>query len=66
MNTNEILSSLERIWENFRYDGDRETYRKILVLLDDMRYLLRYDLQVDTREYTYDEFDKMDDRPFEF
>ena len=41
----EMLDALQKVWENMSMDKDREMYGEMLVLLDDMRYFLRYDLQ---------------------
>lgn len=47
MTDNEMLTCLQSVWENMTADKDINTYKEILLLLDDMRYFLRYDLQID-------------------
>ena len=49
MTEQEMLDCLQCVWENMTSDKDRQAYRKILLLLDNMAYYLRYDLQC---EYT--------------
>ncbi len=46
MNENEMLDSLQSVWENMTMDKDRTAYAKMLVLLDDMYNFLHYDLQI--------------------
>lgn len=50
----EMLNSLMTVFDNMTADKDREAYGQMLSLLDDMRYFLRYDLQI---EYPHTEFE---------
>ena len=47
MKETEMLNCLLAVWENMTVDKDREAYKEMLVLLDDMCYFLRYDLQIE-------------------
>lgn len=47
MRENEMLEYLQAVWENMTEDKDREAYKEMLALLDNMRYFLRYDLQIE-------------------
>ena len=47
MTEKEMLNCLLEVWENMTSDKDREAYKEMLSLLDDMRYFLRYDLQIE-------------------
>lgn len=47
MTEKEMLNALQSVWENMTMDKDRTAYGEMLVLLDNMRYFLRYDLQCD-------------------
>lgn len=47
MTDKEMLTCLQSVWENMTADKDINTYKEILLLLDDMRYFLRYDLQIE-------------------
>ena len=47
MTEKEMLNCLMTVWENMTSDKDREAYKEMLSLLDDMRYFLRYDLQIE-------------------
>ena len=47
MTEKEMLNCLLAVWENLTSDKDREAYKEMLSLLDDMRYFLRYDLQIE-------------------
>lgn len=47
MTEKEMLDCLLQVWENMTQDKDREAYKEILLLLDNMRNFLRYDLQCD-------------------
>ena len=47
MTDKEILDTLQSVWENLTWDRDIQTYRDMLVLLDDMTYFLRSDLQIE-------------------
>ena len=47
MNDRELLDTLQSVWENLTWDRDIQTYRNMLVLLDDMTYFLRSDLQIE-------------------
>lgn len=47
MTEKEMLNCLLAVWENMTSDKDREAYKEMLSLLDDMRYFLRYDLQIE-------------------
>ena len=42
-----MLNCLLAVWENMTEDKDREAYKEMLVLLDNMRYFLRHDLQIE-------------------
>lgn len=42
-----MLDCLLSVWENMTADKDTEAYKEILMLLDNMCYFLRYDLQCD-------------------
>ena len=50
MTEQEMINTLQSVWENMTWDKDRNAYQEMLILLDDMTYYLRYDLQC---EYTY-------------
>ena len=45
MNEKQMLDCLQTVWENMTYDKDREAYGEMLVLLDNMSYFLRNDMQ---------------------
>lgn len=47
MTEKEMLNCLLAVWENMTSDKDREAYKEMLSLLDNMRYFLRYDLQIE-------------------
>lgn len=47
MTEKEMLDCLQSVWENMTTDKDREAYSEMLLLLDNMRYYLWYDLQID-------------------
>ena len=47
MTEKEMLDCLLQVWENMTEDKSKETYKEILLLLDNMRNYLRYDLQCD-------------------
>ena len=47
MTEKEMLDCLQSVWENMTTDKEREAYSEMLLLLDNMRYYLRYDLQID-------------------
>ena len=47
MTEKEMLNCLLAVWENMTEDKDREAYKGMLALLDNMRYFLRYDLQIE-------------------
>lgn len=47
MREKEMLEYLQAVWENMTEDKDREAYKEMLALLDNMRYFLRYDLQIE-------------------
>ena len=47
MTEKEMFNCLLAVWENMTSDKDREAYKEMLSLLDDMRYFLRYDLQIE-------------------
>ena len=47
MTEKEMLDCLQSVWENMAMDKDREAYKEMLALLDNMRYFLRYDLQIE-------------------
>jgi len=45
MREEEMLHTLQEVWENMTMDKDRAAYGEMLVLLDNMSYFLRHDLQ---------------------
>ena len=47
MTDKEMLDCLQSVWENLAWDRDIQTYRDMLLLLDDMTYFLRSDLQIE-------------------
>ena len=47
MQEKEMLNCLLAVWENMTEDKDREAYKEMLVLLDNMRCFLRHDLQIE-------------------
>ena len=47
MTEKEMLDCLLAVWENMTEDKDRNAYEEMLLLLDNMRYFLRYDLQIE-------------------
>ena len=47
MTEKEMLNCLMTVWENMTEDKDRNAYTEMLLLLDEMREFLRYDLQVE-------------------
>ncbi len=47
MTEKEMLNCLQSVWENMTSDKDRNAYKEMLLLLDDMRYYLHYDLQIE-------------------
>lgn len=47
MTEKEMLNCLLTVWENMTEDKDREAYKEMLALLDNMRYFLHYDLQIE-------------------
>ena len=47
MTEKEMLNCLQSVWENMTVDKDRNAYKEMLLLLEDMRYYLRYDLQTE-------------------
>ena len=47
MTEKEMLDCLLAVWENMTEDKDRNTYTEMLLLLDEMREFLRYDLQIE-------------------
>ena len=47
MREKEMLEYLQAVWENMTEDKDREAYKEMLALLANMRYFLRYDLQIE-------------------
>ena len=49
MREEEMLNCLHEVWENMTEDKDRTAYEEMLLLLDEMRSFLRYDLQIDYR-----------------
>ena len=57
MNEQKMFNLLQEIWENISFDGDRKVYSEMLVLLDNIRYFLVNDLQVDYPKRMYDELD---------
>lgn len=66
MTEQEMYNSLNKIWENITTDGDRTIYSKMLVLLDNMHYLLHNDLQIDYPIEMYGECVKNRPTPFDF
>jgi len=47
MTEKEMYDCLLSVWHSMTSDKDRESYKKMLSLLDNMVYHLRYDLQCD-------------------
>ena len=47
MTEKEMLDCLLAVWENMTEDKDRNAYTEMLLLLEEMRDFLRYDLQVE-------------------
>ena len=47
MTDKEMLDCLQSVWENLTWDRNIQTYRDMLVLLDNMTYFLRSDLQIE-------------------
>lgn len=47
MTEKEMYSCLLAVWENMTQEKDKEAYKEMLLLLDNMRNYLRYDLQCD-------------------
>lgn len=47
MTETEMIDSLQSVWENMTMDKSYDAYQIMLVLLDNMLYLLRYDYQID-------------------
>ena len=47
MTEKEMIDCLQSVWENMTTDKNVHDYQEMLVLLDEMRYLLRYDYQID-------------------
>lgn len=47
MQEKEMLNCLLAVWENMTEDKDRGAYKEMLVLLDNMRYFLHHDLQIE-------------------
>ena len=43
MTENEMIESLQEVWENMTIDKNREAYREMLCLLDNMAHFLRFD-----------------------
>ena len=54
MTEKEMLAFLQYVWDNMTSDKDRQAYGEMLVLLDNMVYYLRHDLQC---EYPPSEFE---------
>lgn len=59
MTEKEMYYNLEKIWQNLTFDGDRTIYSKMLVLLDNIRYVLHNDLQIDYPIETYEKSVKL-------
>lgn len=47
MTEQEMINCLLSVWDNMTVDKDRDAYKEMLMLLDNMSYFLRYDLQCD-------------------
>ena len=47
MTEQEMIDCLQLVWENMTEDKDRNAYTEMLLLLDEMREFLRYDLQIE-------------------
>lgn len=47
MTENKMIDHLQKIWENMTTDKNQEVYKKMLCLLDNMVYYLRYDLGIE-------------------
>lgn len=54
MTEKEMYDTLNTVWQNMTVDKDRDVYGKILTLLDDMMFYLRYDLEIDYPVTTYE------------
>jgi len=54
MTETEMLAQLDNINKNLSYGGDRELYSQMLVLLDNIRYFLKQDLEIDYPKEYYD------------
>ena len=46
MTEQEMINTLQSVWENMTWDKDRDAYQEILMLLDSMTYYLRYDFSI--------------------
>lgn len=66
MSETDMLTHLQTIWENITDNGDRAIYSEMLVLLDDIRYHLREDLQIDYPQRFYEELENTERIPFDF
>ncbi len=66
MNENEMLESLELLKKNLSTNGDKTIYKKMLVLLDDIRYFLYYDLQIDYPKEYYENIREIKEGSFDF
>ena len=66
MSETDMLTHLQTIWENITYNGDRAIYSEMLVLLDDIRYFLREDLQIDYPQRFYKELENTERSPVDF
>lgn len=47
MTESDMINALQCVWDHMTMDKDRKAYSEMLVLLDNMQYFLRHDLQID-------------------
>lgn len=59
MTDKEMLDCLQYVWENMTMDRDRTAYSEMLVLLENMFYFLRDDLQIDYPPHDTEEIEVM-------
>ena len=65
MSDQEMLDSLQRIWNNCTMNRDRKMYQKMLVIIYNMYYFLYSDLQIDFPISEF-EFDLISSGTFDF
>ena len=51
MSEQEMLNSLQSVWESVRMNDSKATQRNILTMLDEMVYLVRYELRCEYDDY---------------